>query len=80
MFCDNNAVVFFSKNNKRTLTSRLIDVKFLKRGSNEEGDIEVQYLSTNLIIVDPLTKPLPNNVFKDHVTRMGVVESFNKWE
>ncbi|XP_068307360.1 secreted RxLR effector protein 161-like [Pyrus communis] len=30
MLCDNNAAVFFSKNNKRTLASRLMDMKFLK--------------------------------------------------
>ena len=30
IFCDNNAAVFFSKNNKRTSASRLMDVKFLK--------------------------------------------------
>ncbi|XP_068321563.1 secreted RxLR effector protein 161-like [Pyrus communis] len=30
MFCDNNSTVFFSKNNKRNLASRLMDVKFLK--------------------------------------------------
>lgn len=29
MYCDNNLAVFFSKNNKRTSTSRLMDVMFL---------------------------------------------------
>lgn len=30
MYCDNNPVVFFAKNNIRTSASRLMDVKFLK--------------------------------------------------
>ncbi|XP_068326390.1 secreted RxLR effector protein 161-like [Pyrus communis] len=29
---------------------------------------------------DPLTKALPNNVFKGHVEQMGVLESFDKWD
>ena len=81
MFCDNSAAVFFSKNNKRTSASRLMDVKFLKvREIVKKGEIEIQFLSTNLMIADPLTKALPNNVFKGHVARMGVLESFDKWE
>ncbi|KAM1627938.1 hypothetical protein COP1_016316 [Malus domestica] len=81
MFCDNSAAVFFSKNNKRTSASRLMDVKFLKvREMVKKGEIEIQFLSTNLMIADPLTKALPNNVFKGHVIRMGVLESFDKWE
>ncbi|KAM2808794.1 hypothetical protein PS2_043635 [Malus domestica] len=81
MFCDNSAAVFFSKNNKRTSASRLMDVKFLKvREMVKKGEIEIQFLSTNLMIADPLTKALPNNVFKGHVVRMGVLESFDKWE
>lgn len=68
MFCDNNADVFFSKNNKMTSTSRLMDVKFLKvREKVKKGEIEIQYLSTIAMIADPLTKVLPNNVFKRHV-------------
>ena len=38
------------------------------------------YLSTEKMIADLLTKALPNNVFKAHVTRMGVLEAFDKWE
>ncbi|KAM1064086.1 hypothetical protein ACFX2A_028770 [Malus domestica] len=81
MYCDKNAFVFFSKNNKRTSTSRLMDVKFLKvREKVKKGEIEIQYLSTTAMIADPLTKALPNNVFKGHVEQMGVLESFDKWE
>ncbi|KAM1269944.1 hypothetical protein ACFX15_001999 [Malus domestica] len=81
MFCDNNAAVFFSKNNKRTSASRLMDVKFLKvREMVKKGEIEILYLPTEKMIADPLTKALPNNAFKAHVTKMGVLESFDKWE
>lgn len=39
MFFDNSATIFFSKNNKRTSASRLMDVKFLKvRNGYKMGD------------------------------------------
>lgn len=42
MYCDNNAVVFFSKNNKRRFASSLMDVKFLKvREMVNKGEIEI---------------------------------------
>ncbi|XP_050125591.1 uncharacterized protein LOC126602757 [Malus sylvestris] len=81
MYCDNNAVMFFSKNNKRTSASRLIDVKLLKvREIVKKWVIEIQYLSTSSMIAYPFTKALPNNVFKEHVTQMRVLESLDKWE
>ena len=81
MFCDNNSVVFFSKNNKRTSASRLMDMKFLKvKEKVKEGVIVVEHLSTYLMIADPLTKALPNGIFKTHVAHMGVVDAFDKWE
>lgn len=46
----------------------------------KKGEIEIQYLSTSSMIADPLTKALPNHVFKAHVTQMGVLESLDKWE
>ncbi|KAM1185013.1 hypothetical protein ACFX2G_014666 [Malus domestica] len=83
MYCDNNSVVFFAKNNRRTSASRLMDVKFLKvREKVRKGAIQVEHLSTNAMIADPLTKALPIGVFKfkAHVSRMGVLETFDQWE
>lgn len=73
--------MFFSKNNKRTSASRLMEVKFLKvREKVKECVIIVEHLATDLMIGDPLTKVLPNGVFKDHITRMGVLDALDKWE
>ena len=58
-----------------------MDVKFLKvREKVKEGVIVMEHLSTNMMIVDPLTKALPNGIFKAHVSHMGVVDAFDKWE
>ncbi|KAM1128224.1 hypothetical protein ACFX15_037517 [Malus domestica] len=81
MFCDNNSAVFFAKNNKRTSASRLMDVKFLKvREQVKKRVIEVQHISTTMMIADPLTKALSIGEFKKHVSSMGVLEGFDQWE
>ncbi|CAL2237079.1 unnamed protein product [Prunus armeniaca] len=69
IFCDNKAAVFFSKNNKRTSASRIMDVKYLvvrDRVKNEE--IIIEHIDSQSMIADPLTKALPVGVFKDHMS------------
>lgn len=81
MFYDNQAAVFFSKNNKRTSASRLMDVKLLIiRDRIKDGEITIEYIPSKSMIANPLTKALPVGAFKDHVSRMGVLESFDQWE
>ncbi|XP_068328125.1 secreted RxLR effector protein 161-like [Pyrus communis] len=78
MFCDNNSNVFFAKNNRRTFASRLMDGKFLKvREQVKKGLIEVQHISTAIMLADPLTKSLPIGEFQKHVSWMGVLESLD---
>lgn len=75
MHCDNNSAVLFAKNNRRTSASRLMDVKFLKVMEQvKKWVIEMQHISTLMMLVDPLTKALPIGEFKHHVVRMGVLE------
>lgn len=46
IFCDNEAAVFFSKNNKRTFASRLMDVKYLVvRDRVKDKDIIIEHVS-----------------------------------
>ncbi|KAB2611500.1 hypothetical protein D8674_019532 [Pyrus ussuriensis x Pyrus communis] len=69
------------KNNRRTSASRLMDVKFLKvREEVKNGMIEIQHISTVLMVADPLTKALPIGEFQKHVSRMGVLETLDQWE
>ena len=37
--------------------------------------ISLEHISTEKMIVDPLTKGLPPNVFKEHLASMGLRES-----
>ncbi|TQD89904.1 hypothetical protein C1H46_024535 [Malus baccata] len=65
MYCDNNSAVFFAKNNKRTSASRLMDVKFLKaREKVKQGTIDMQHISTSLMVANPSTKALAVGIFK----------------
>ncbi|XP_060216703.1 secreted RxLR effector protein 161-like [Lycium barbarum] len=77
IFCDNSAVVFFSKNNKSGCRSNHIAIKYLMvTGYVKNQDVSFEHVSTNLMIVDPITKGLLANIFNDHVTRMGLSNSF----
>nr|XP_033511266.1 secreted RxLR effector protein 161-like [Nicotiana tomentosiformis] len=76
IFCDNSTVVFFSKNNKSGSRSKHIDIKYLMvRDYVKKQDVCFEHVSTTLMIVDPMTKGLPANIFKDHVTHTGLSSS-----
>ncbi|KAK4400630.1 hypothetical protein Sango_1169100 [Sesamum angolense] len=74
IFCDNSAVVFFSKNNKSGSRNKHIDIKYLLVGEKvNKKEIIIQHIRTELMVADPMTKALPANSNKNHVDRMGLV-------
>ncbi|KAJ7972126.1 Retrovirus-related Pol polyprotein from transposon TNT 1-94 [Quillaja saponaria] len=78
IYCDNNSAVFFSKNNKNFSASKIIDIKYLAtKDLVKKGDIVFEYIETEKMIADPLTKGLRTEVFKSHVDNMSIVESFD---
>jgi len=57
MFCDNSAIVFIAKSNKSGSRSKHIDIKYLAiRERIKEKKVVIEHISTELMIVDPLTK------------------------
>ena len=81
IYCDNKAAVFFSKNNKKSEATRLMDIKYLSVKEHvRKGEITIEHIETNSMIADPLTKPLAVGVFKDHVSKMGVLDSLESAE
>ena len=55
--CDNSATVFLAKNNKSGSRSKHIDIKYLAiREHVKEKKVVIEHISTELMIVDPLTK------------------------
>ena len=78
LLCDNAAAVFFSKNNKSGSRSKHIDIKYLVVRENvRESKIIIKHIGTLLMVADPMTKGLPPKLYKSHVDRMGLVNSFD---
>jgi hypothetical protein len=76
LYCDNKATVFFSHNNKSSEAAKHIDLKYLVvRERVQDRTINLEHISTKKILVDPLTKGLPPNIFQEHVADMGLLES-----
>jgi hypothetical protein len=75
LYCDNQPAVIFSSNNKSSDDAKHIDIKFLVvKDRVQDQTINVKYISTKLMLADPLTKGLPPSVYKEHVAGMGLVE------
>ena len=74
LFCDNYAVVSFSRNNRSTSRSKNIDVKFFfVKEKVAESLISVEHTPMTSMLVDPLTKGLPICVFQERVINMGLL-------
>ena len=73
LYYDKSAAVFMAKNNKSENRSKHIDIKYLAiRERVKEMKVVIEHISTELMIVDPLTKGMPPKYFKDHVVQMGL--------
>ena len=78
ILCDNNIVVFYTKNNKTSKGSKHLKLKCPTiRDLVKDGSIVVKHVDTNSMLVDPLIKGLRPIVFKRHVENMGIVSSFD---
>ena len=78
IFCDNNVVVFFSKNNKSSKGSNHIELKYLTvRDLVKNKDIMVEHIDTTNMLADPLTKGLIPITFQRHVFNIGIISSFD---
>ncbi|KAJ9535448.1 hypothetical protein OSB04_un001427, partial [Centaurea solstitialis] len=74
LFCDNNSAVLYSNNNRSTIKSKHIDIKFLVvKERVQNGQILIEHIGTNSMLADPLTKALVPKVFHEHTRNMGVV-------
>ena len=78
IYCDNIAAVSFSQNNKISAHTKHFDIKYqFVREKICEHLTRIKHVSTDCMLVDPLTKGLTIEMFKRHVNRIGLVEFFN---
>jgi hypothetical protein len=76
LYCYNKSTVFFLSNNKSSDAAKHIDIKyFVVKDRVQDQTIEIERIIIKQIFVDPLTKGLPLNIFRDHVADMGLLES-----
>ena len=74
LFCHNKSTVLYSNNNRSSMKSKFIDIKFLVvKERVQSGLISIEHIGTNPMIADPMTKGLPPKVFHKHTAHMGVV-------
>ena len=73
LYCDNNSVVQYAHNNKSSGAAKYIDIKYyVVKDKIWDHVISLEHISTEKMLVDPLTKGLPPNVFREHVASMGL--------
>ena len=74
LFCDNKLAVLYSNNNRSSTKSKHIDIKFpVVKERVQSGQLSIEHIKINSIIVDPLTKEMPPKVFHEHTTRICVM-------
>lgn len=57
IYCDNNATVVYSKNNKKSEATKLTDIKYLSVKEHvRKGEVMIEHIETNLAIA---SGPLP---------------------
>ena len=76
IYCDNTAVVFFSKNDKYSKGAKHMELKYFSvKEEVQKHKVSIEHISTKLMIVDPLTKRLSPKIFVEHFKRMGLIDS-----
>jgi len=75
IYCDNQPATLYANNNISLRSGKSIEIKYnVVKDRIQDQTISVKYISTKLMLADPLTKGLPPSVFQNHVTGMGLVE------
>ena len=76
LYCDNNPAVQYAHNNKSSGAAKHIDIKYyVVKDKVRDHVINLEHISTEKMLVDPLTKGLPANVFREHIASMGLRKS-----
>jgi hypothetical protein len=76
IYCNNEPAVQYSYNNKKIDAFKHISIKYyVVKEKIQDHTISLEHISTKQMLVDPFTKCLLPNVFKEHVASMGLRES-----
>ncbi|WZZ65153.1 hypothetical protein YC2023_076523 [Brassica napus] len=74
LYCDNKAAVMYSNNNRSSVKSKFVDIKYrIVKEWVQSGKFTIEHLGTNSMIADPLTKGIVPKVFHEHTAHMGIL-------
>jgi hypothetical protein len=76
LYCDNNPAVQYAHNNRSSGAVKHIDIKYyVVKDKVWDQIINLEHISTEKMLTDPLTKGLSPNVFRKYVVAMSLRES-----
>ena len=76
LYYDNNPAICYAHNNKSSGAAKHIDINYyVVKDKVWDHIISLEHISTEKMLVDPLTKGLPPNVLRKHLAGMGLRES-----
>ena len=75
LYCDNKPPICYSYNNKPNVAAKHIGIKYyIVKEKVQDQTIELEHINTEQILLDPLTKGLPPNMFRKHVADKDLME------
>ena len=73
IYYENQSAVMFANNNRSLTKSKHIDIKYLVvKERVQNGQLSIEHIGSNSMLADPLTKGVPDSVFHQHITYMGL--------
>jgi hypothetical protein len=76
IFCDNQSAITIAYSNQQRARTKHFDIRlYFIRDNIESGKISIEYLSTDEMIADLLTKPLPAPRTKFLAEKLGIYEA-----
>lgn len=73
MFCDNQSAISLIKSGANSSKGKHIDVSYhYIQDIVERGEIKVNYIPSEEMVADPMTKGLSLEKFREHIANMGL--------
>ena len=71
--CDSQAAIAYTKDPKYHCKTKHIDTKYnFVKDIVARQEVNMKYISTRDMVADPLTKPIPRDIFIKHVKSQGM--------
>ena len=71
--CDSQAAIAYTKDPKYHCRTKHMDIKYhFIRENVAQKKVIPKYISTQQMVADPFTKPIPRDVFLTHVKSLGL--------